>query len=91
MESSVVRRLSLRELMVLARERLGARAAELKTRDELVAALFGAPGPASPAPAPVAAASPSPAPAPPAAAAAAPEAAGPRVVVTRDFFVPSSR
>jgi hypothetical protein len=65
MESSAVRRMGLRELTVLARERLGARAAELKTRDELVAALFGPPAPAAPP--------------------------APRVVVTRDFFVPAQR
>lgn len=36
-------RMKLRELVGLARERLGDRAADLKTREELEAALFGAP------------------------------------------------
>lgn len=35
--------LPLRALIALARERLGAAASKLKTRDELVAALSGAP------------------------------------------------
>ena len=49
METSAVRRLSLRELTVLARERLGARAVTLKTREELVQALFGGEPKGSPA------------------------------------------
>ena len=49
MESSAIRRLSLRELTVLARERLGDGAAAYKTREELVRALFG-PEPSPPPP-----------------------------------------
>lgn len=63
--------LSLRELLTLARERLGKAAAGLKTRAELIAALSGAP--------PAAAAQKPPEPA------ATPSAPG--EVVTRDFFV----
>lgn len=37
---------TLRELMTLARERLGAAASKLKTRDELLAALQGRAAPA---------------------------------------------
>jgi len=51
MESSAARRLGLRDLMVLARERLGERAADLKTREELLQVLFGARTPAAPPPA----------------------------------------
>lgn len=40
-ETPVPGRMKLRELLSLARERLGDRAADLKTRDELEAALFG--------------------------------------------------
>lgn len=74
-------RRSLRELLTLARERLGRAAAGLKTRDELLAALRHGDGPAAPNPA---SAPPNPAPAPaPARDASTPPAA----VVTRDFFV----
>lgn len=47
------RRLSLRELITLARERLGPDAAQLKTRDELETALFAPARPPTPAPPPV--------------------------------------
>lgn len=40
-ETPVPGRMKLRELLSLARERLGDRAADLKTREELEAALFG--------------------------------------------------
>lgn len=44
-------KLTLRELLVLARERLGSAASRLKTRDELRAALSGeAPPPPEPEP-----------------------------------------
>jgi len=62
-------RLKLRELVSLARERFKEKAVELKTREELEAALFGDGS------SPVGQAQPAPPPAP-------------RVVVTRDFFVP---
>lgn len=45
-------RLTLRELMTMARERLGTGASQLKTKDELIAALSGSQVPAAPAPAP---------------------------------------
>lgn len=68
--------LSLRELIALARQRLGPGAGALKTRAEFVAALSAQPGeaaaPAPPAPAPAAAEPPRPSARPP--------------VVTRDFF-----
>jgi hypothetical protein len=60
METSAVKRLSLRELMVLARERLGARAVALKTREELVQALFGGEPARGPAAAPPRTAAPPP-------------------------------
>lgn len=44
-------RLTMRELLTLARERLGPAASSLKTRDELLRALE-APAPEAPAPAP---------------------------------------
>ncbi len=40
-ETPVPGRMKLRELLALARERLGDSAADLKTREELEAALFG--------------------------------------------------
>jgi hypothetical protein len=47
------RRLSLRELITLARERLGPDAAQLKTREELETALFAPARAPAPAPPPV--------------------------------------
>lgn len=65
---------TLRELLTLARERLGKAAAGLKTRDELIRALSAAEG--APTPTPRLSAPPPPAPRAP-----------PDEVVTRDFFV----
>jgi hypothetical protein len=79
MEPSSVRRLSLRELMVLARERLGEKAAALKTREELVRALFGAVPGSSPSQAARLEA--------PAAASEPPPPPPVRTIVTRDFFL----
>jgi hypothetical protein len=76
--------LTLRELIALARQRLGPGASSLKTRAEFLAALAA---PAGAAPGPVAPAAPrverETAPAPAAAVPAPPRPA----VVTRDFFV----
>jgi hypothetical protein len=66
-ETPVPGRMKLRDLMSLARERLGDRAADLKTREELEAALF----PSSPQ------------------KEAPPSPAVSRVVITRDFFLPT--
>ncbi|MEW6430748.1 MAG: hypothetical protein AB1730_04505 [Myxococcota bacterium] len=74
-------RRSLRELLTLARQRLGRAAAGLKTRAELLAALRQGDGHAAPNPA---TAPPTLAPAPAPARDASPP---PAAVVTRDFFV----
>jgi hypothetical protein len=67
-------RLTLRELMTLARERLGSAASRLKTRAELLAALSAGEGEGE-APAPDAVLEP-----------VAPMPVAPVQVVTRDFF-----
>ena len=67
-------RLSMRELLVRAREQLGHGAAALKTRQELEAALRQGPVAAGPAVAPPAPVVPSPAPSQP-------------EIVVRDFFL----
>lgn len=65
---------TLRELLILARQRLGSAASALKTREEVLAALTG--GGQAPAPVPAPVSTPQAAPAPVAA----------ESVVTRDFF-----
>ncbi|HEY0882920.1 MAG TPA: hypothetical protein VGD87_15370 [Archangium sp.] len=73
-------RLTLRELLTLARERLGSAASHLKTRDEVLSALTGS---KPPPPAPQVASdffSPKPAMSP------STPARPPLEVVTRDFF-----
>lgn len=71
--------LPLRELIALARQRLGSGASSLKTRAEFLAALAAPAGPAVPT-------VPSEARAPAAEASAVPASPRP-AVVTRDFFV----
>lgn len=82
-------RLTVRELLTRARERFGAAASPLKTREELVAALragsIAAPAPVEPPPQP-SLPPPAPAPAPRAPPARAPGVAPGAAVVTRDFF-----
>ena len=76
--------LPLRDLIALARQRLGSGTSSLKTRAEFLAALAAAA--AGPEPRPAASLAPGGAPAPTLPAPAVPARARP-AVVTRDFFV----